>query len=310
MRNVTERIAALSPDQQAMLLQRLKPNSHHLIANQLRAPSVLEDRYPSPADAWIVRYRPNAQARLRLFCFSYAGGGASVFRPWLDLLPPEVEICGIQLPGREHRLAEPAYRRIGPLVQAAAGALYPYLDRPFAFYGHSMGALVSFELARQLRRTHDRHPIRLFLAAYRAPQLPNPHIKIYHLPSEVFKVVLRADGIPERILQNEELMQAMLPTLRADFELCDTYTYKEEPPLDCPFSIFGGLEDVRVRATDLEGWHIHSNVSCSLSLLAGSHFFIHSAQDLLLAAICQDLEAHLGVGGTDARKKFAKVNNV
>src|SRR5207249_7884779 len=147
----------------------------------------------------------------------------------------------------------------------------------------------SFELARQLRRTHDKHPVRLCLAAYRAPQLPNPNIKIYHLPSEVFKVVLRADGIPEKILQNEELMQAMLPTLRADFELCDSYRYTEEPPLECPFSIFGGLEDVRVGAADLEAWRIHSSVPSNFSMLPGSHFFLHSAQDLLLAAIAQDL---------------------
>ena len=163
----------------------------------------------------------------------------------------------------------------------------------FAFFGHSMGALVSFELARQLRRTHDKHPVRLCLAAYRAPQLPNPNIKIYHLPSEVFKVVLRADGIPEKVLQNEELMQALLPIIRADYELCDTYIYREEPPLECPFSIFGGLEDVRISTADLEAWRIHSSAPSSLSLLPGPHLFLHSAQDLLLAEISQALELQM-----------------
>ena len=281
MTDITERIVALPPDKQAILLQRLKQKTGQSVA----APPSLQ----ISSDGWIVRYRQNARAPLRLFCFSYAGGGASVFRPWADILPSGVEVCCIQLPGHEFRLGEPAYTRLVPLVQALADAIHPYLDRPFAFFGHSMGALISFELARQLRRTHDKHPVRLCLAAYRAPQLPNPNIKIYHLPSEVFKVVLRADGIPEKILQNEELMQAMLPTLRADFELCDTYRYTEEPPLECPFSIFGGLEDVRVGATDLEAWRIHSSVPCNFSMLPGSHFFLHSAQDLLLAAIAQDL---------------------
>lgn len=281
MTDIHERIAALPPDKRAVLLQRLKQKTGQSVAD---APSL-----QTSSDGWIVRYRQNEQASLRLFCFSYAGGGASVFRPWADLLPSGVEVCCIQLPGHEYRLGEPAYTRLTLLVKELADAIYPYLDRPFAFFGHSMGALVSFELARQLRRTHDRHPVRLCLAAYRAPQLPNPNIKIYHLPSEVFKVVLRADGIPERILQNEELMQAMLPTLRADFELCDTYRYTDEPPLACPFSLFGGLEDVRVGAADLEAWRIHSSVPSNFLQLPGSHFFLHSAQDLLLAAIVQDL---------------------
>lgn len=280
MKNVSQRIAALPPEKQTMLRQRLQqtvvPQSGAMLAQ-------------AASDPWIIRYRQNAQASLRLFCFSYAGGGASVFRSWADFLPQEVEVCAIQLPGREYRIGEPAYRRLGPLVQALSEAIAPYLDRPFAFFGHSMGALVSFELARHLRRTQQRQPICLFLAAYRAPQLPNPNIKIYHLPQEVFKVVLRAEGIPEMVLQNDELMQAMLPTLRADFELCDTYEYQEEAPLWCPISIFGGQEDVRISMSDLEAWSIHSDVAWSLTMLPGSHFFLHSAQDLLLAALSQNL---------------------
>jgi medium-chain acyl-[acyl-carrier-protein] hydrolase len=285
MKDVSERIAALSPDKQATLLRMLKQKSGPSVSDQ---PPV-----QAASDRWIVRYRPNEQAKLRLFCIPYAGGGASIFHAWPDGLPADVEVCGIQLPGRESRLRERAYVRIAPLIEALADALVPYLDRPFAFYGHSMGALISFELARHLRSTYNKLPFCLYLGAYRAPQLPNPNIKIYHLPSEVFKVVLRADGIPETILQNEELMQAMQPTLRADFELCDTYEYREELPLACPFLIFGGLEDVRVKAADLEPWLVHSSAARNLSLLPGSHFFLHSAQDLLLAAISQDLKARL-----------------
>jgi surfactin synthase thioesterase subunit len=285
MTDINERIAALPADKRAILLQRLKQKSGPPMSDPLLS--------HASSDGWVIRYRQNEEAPLRLFCFSYAGGGASVFRSWVDALPAGVEVCCIQLPGHESRLSEPAYTRLTPLVQTLADVIYPYLDRPFAFYGHSMGALVSFELARQLRRTHDKHPIRLCLAAFRAPQLENPNIKIYHLPTEVFKVVLRADGIPEKVLQNEELMQAMLPIIRADYELCDTYIYREEPPLACPFSIFGGQEDVRISAADLEAWRIHSSAPSSLSLLPGSHLFLHSAQDLLLAEIARALELQM-----------------
>lgn len=284
MNDVSRRIAALPPGKQIQLLQHLKQKAH---PSTLDAPLL-----QAPADEWIVRYQPNDQARLRLFCFPYAGGGASIFRTWPGGLPSDVEVCGVQLPGHETRLGSTAHTRITPLIQGLAQAIAPYLDRPFAFYGHSMGALLSFELARHLRRTSGKLPFCLYLGAYRAPQLPNPNIKIYHLPEEVFKVVLRADGIPEMILQNEELMQVMLPTLRADFELCDTYEYKEEPPLACPLALFGGLEDVRVSASDLAAWPTHSSAKCSLAMLPGSHFFLHSAQPQLLARISQDLVLH------------------
>lgn len=273
MEPVNERIAALPAEKQAELLRRLRQRQ--------------EAKSP---DRWIVSHRPNADARLRLFCFSYAGGGASVFRSWGEALAPDVEVFAVQPPGRESRVAEPAYKRIGPLIADLSEAIGPYLDRPFAFYGHSMGALVAFELARHLRRAGQPEPSRLMLAAYRAPQLPNPNIKIYHLPDEVLKVVLQTDGTPARILQNDQLMQAMLPTLRADFELCDTYEYSPAAPLSCPIAIFGGLEDVRISASDQEGWRIHSDTDCSFTRLPGGHFFVHSAQDLLLAAVAQELE--------------------
>ncbi len=282
MKDVSKRIAALSEEQRIALLQHLRQRTTQVETHtEMCVPS---------ADPWVLRYRPNDQARLRLFCFPYAGGRASIFRPWLDNLPEEVELCSIQLPGREERLGDPPYKRLVPLVRDLSEALAPYLDRPFAFYGHSMGALVSFEVARLLRRSYNRHPIAMHLAAFRAPQLPNPNIRIYHLPTEVFKVVLRADGISETILQSEELMQLMLPTLRADYEVCDTYEYHEEPPLACPFYLYGGLEDVRVREADLAGWPMHTSGPWHLSLLPGSHLFLHGAQDQLLAEICSSLE--------------------
>ncbi|WBC14938.1 alpha/beta fold hydrolase [Micromonospora sp. WMMA1998] len=284
---LTQRIAELPAEKQAALLQRLQRR------RGVAPPDAASDR-------WFFRRRPDPQARMRLFCFPYAGGGAGVFRTWTDELPPDVEVLAAQLPGREARVGEKPFTRIGPLVDALATAIRPHLDRPFMFFGHSMGALVAFELARHLRREHLPQPDRLMLAAYRAPQLPNPNIKIYHLPDEVLKVVLQTDGTPQRILQNDELMRAMLPTLRADFELCDTYEYREEPPLDYPLSIFGGTEDVRISAGDLDGWRAHAGAGCTFTRVPGGHFFVHSAQDLLLAAIAEVLDGGRSAPGRPA----------
>jgi medium-chain acyl-[acyl-carrier-protein] hydrolase len=284
-----DRIAALSPYKQKMLLQQLK---------QKTAPQVNPPLSPhSTADGWIFQYKRSPQAPFRLFCFPYAGGVASLFRPWSDALWPEVEICCIQLPGRENRVAEPPYTRMAPLVQTLAQAIHPYLDKPFGFFGHSMGALISFELARQLRRRNDRLPVRLCIAAHGAPHLlvPSTRQMMNCLPPEMFKEVLRYEGVSEHVLQNEVLMQSLLPTLQADFELCDTYVYTDEPPLESPFSIFGGLQDTRTSIASLEAWRTQSSKACSLRMLPGSHFFLHSAQDLLLAGISQDLATQVHV---------------
>ncbi|MEU8238200.1 alpha/beta fold hydrolase [Actinoplanes missouriensis] len=268
-----ERIARLPVDKRAQLVARLRGNTGH-------------------AAPWFLPFSRGEAARARLFCFSYAGGGASMFRGWRDALPGGVDIRAAQLPGRENRVGEPPARRIGPLVDALHEAITPYLDLPYAFYGHSMGALVAFELARRLRRAGAPEPAHLFLAAFRAPQLPNPNIKIHHLPDEVLKTVLRTEGTPQHVLDNEELMRALLPTLRADIELCDTYEYRTEPALATPITVFGGHQDVRVSRSDLEPWQAQAAGPFRLVMLPGSHFFLHSAQDLLLDDIVRSWKGH------------------
>lgn len=267
-------------------LAHLPPEHRAQLAERLRRGRARE----RPAPDWFVR-RGSTDPALRLFCFSYAGGGATVFRSWNDHLPGSVEVCSIQLPGREHRVGELSYRRLRPLVTDLQAAIVPLLDRPFALFGHSMGALIAFELARQLRRTGLPQPEHLFLGAFRAPQLPNPNIRIYRLPDEVLKTVLAKEGTPPDVLDSDELMRALLPMLRADFELCDTYEYAAEAPLPVPMSIFGGLHDVRVGRADLEQWNVQADGEFSLSMLPGSHFFIHGSRDLLLARLTAKLES-------------------
>jgi medium-chain acyl-[acyl-carrier-protein] hydrolase len=241
-------------------------------------------------DSWIACCKPNPQARLRLFCFPYAGTGASIFRTWSDGLPADVEVCPVQFSGRGTRLMETPFTQLAPLVQALAQALVPLLDKPFAFFGHSLGALVGFELVRQLRRQSGVQPVRLFVSADRAPQIPRRGQLIHALPEGEFLVELRRlNGIPGKVLEDVELMQIMLPVLRADLAVYETYVYATEPPLNCPISTFGGLQDHRVGRGDLEAWRDQTSGSFSLRMFPGDHFFLNTTQPLLLQALSQEL---------------------
>jgi medium-chain acyl-[acyl-carrier-protein] hydrolase len=205
----------------------------------------------------------------------------------------------IELPGHGLRLQEPAFDRLEPLVQNLAGAILPKLNLPFAFFGHSMGGLISFELARLLRRHDGRSPVHLLISGWRAPQVPNLNPPRYNLPEPAFITALqRLNGIPQAVLENSELMQLLLPTLRADFSVVETSSYLPELPLDCPITVFGGLDDPETSVDLLQAWQEQTSQTFRLSLLPGDHFFLHSAQtDLprLLQQILLEVVASLDV---------------
>lgn len=241
---------------------------------------------------WIVHTKEHP--RLRLFCLPYAGGGASAFRLWGERLPWEVEVCPVYLPGREHRLREPAFTRLTLLVEALAEELWPALDVPFALFGHSMGALISFELTRYLRRNALPMPVQLFVSAHRGPQLPMRRAPAHNLPDdELIDLLRRFGGTPQAVLQHAELMQVMLPILRADFELCETYSYQPEAPLECAISVFGGEQDTQVNVQELQAWRQQTRKSLTVRMFPGDHFFLHGQQDLLLQTLAQQLGAML-----------------
>jgi surfactin synthase thioesterase subunit len=234
--------------------------------------------------------KPNPLTRLRLFCFPHAGASALIYRSWQDGLPADIEVCPIQLPGRGTRMMERPFTQLAPLVEVLARALAPLLDMPFAFFGHSLGALVSFELALRIRREYGRHPVRLLVSAARAPQFPHLRSPIHALPEKEFLAeVRRLNGTPGELLDHKELMEIMLPLLRADFEVYETYSYSNETPLSCPISAFGGLQDQRVNDRDLLGWRAQTNGAFSLRMLPGDHFFLRDP--LLLSVLSDELES-------------------
>jgi medium-chain acyl-[acyl-carrier-protein] hydrolase len=241
-------------------------------------------------NTWLTCSQPNPEAKLRLFCFHYAGGGSLIFRNWLYYFSSSIEVCAVELPGRGKRLREPAYTKMKPLIQALSLALYSYLDKPFVFFGHSMGGLVSFELARQLRREYDLTPQHLFVSGCRSPQIPAPDAPIHQLSnSEFIEELRRYNGTPEAILQNQELMDLLLPCLRADFAVLETYNYQSEPPFNCGITAFSASEDQQVSQAEMLAWEYQTTADFCLQTVPGDHFFIHSHQSLLLQLLSQEM---------------------
>jgi medium-chain acyl-[acyl-carrier-protein] hydrolase len=242
-------------------------------------------------DPWVQITRPNPRAALRLFCFPYAGGAAPIYRSWPESLPESVEICAVQPPGRERRLHEKPFSNLLAMVDAAGPALRPYFDRPFAFFGHSMGAWISFELIRYLRRENLPQPMRLFASGCPAPHITNRSAITYNLPQEEFLRELRQlKGTPNEAFEDPSLMELMLPLLRADFAVTGTYIFAEGKPLDIPITVFGGIEDDHITQPDLEAWQRHTSRAFSLQMFAGDHFFIHSAQSELLNILSREVD--------------------
>ena len=239
---------------------------------------------------WVTRPGLDASSGLRLFCFPYAGGSPLVFRGWADDLPKAVEVCPVHLPGRGIRLAEPPFTQMPPLVETVAAALLPYTDRPFAFFGHSMGALISFELARLLRGRHGVEPAHVFVSGCSAPQIPDAIPRLSNLPEpEFLQELRRLNGTPKELFEHTELLRLIVPVLRADFSVCESHVYTDARPLDCPISVFGGLQDAATRRDQLEAWHCHTSARFSLQMFPGDHFFLHTSRPLLLRALSSQL---------------------
>ncbi len=246
--------------------------------------------YNLNSSKWIIFPQPVPEAKLRLFCFPYAGRGAGIFRNWQRELPDTIEICAVQLPGREERLREPLFSRFSPLINTLSQVLLPHLERPFAFFGHSLGALICFELARELRRQKASLPQKLIVSGRRAPQIPDSDSPESQLPEPEFIERLRLyNGTPAEVLQNPELLAIYLPILRADLAVIETYTYVTEKPLNCSLFCYGGINDPETTRNELVSWKEHTQKDFRIRMFPGNHFFLNQERKLVLQYIAKDL---------------------
>ena len=256
-----------------------------------RNPSIVQPRSKAPslhsAD-WFVRHNPTPQPQRRLFCFPYGGGNAATYHNWSQYLPTNVELCAIQLPGRSNRLHEQPYIALPELITTLAHVIEPLLDMPYTLFGHSLGALLAFELTRELRRRNQRAPEHLFISARLAPQLPLPPTQhLATLSDHDFVTTLKSQwgGIPTEMSENSTLMQLMLPTVRADFELFQSYRYTDELPLNTPITVFGGLHDQNVSKNELLCWQAQTTQAFAITCFEGGHFYLHDNEAALVEQV-------------------------
>lgn len=236
-----------------------------------------------------------------LLCFPYAGGSAMrIYREWVRPLAGTAEVVPVELPGRGARLGEALLTRVDELADDALRTVLPRLDRPYALFGHSLGALVAFELARKLEHRHARPALHLFVSGHEAPHLNLQKHNDYLLPSAEFKARLRElAGTPEEVLAEEELLELLVPIIRADFEAADTYTYRAAPPLSCPMTVYGGTDDPEAPPDTLPEWAQQTQAVTEVRVLPGNHFFLHHQQSRLLSGVGDDLSvARSGVAAS------------
>jgi len=267
------------------------------LAERIDPLSMRQTSVPKRQSAVMVRPMPSESAGMRLFCFPYAGGGASVYSSWLERLPPDVELCLVQLPGRENRIEDPPFFDMESLIVALGDELKPLLDRPFAFFGHSLGALISFELASWLGSRNEPSPVHLFVSGYGDPRQPLaiPGMDLVETNDEASLISLLQDfkGTPPEVLGHRDLLRQVLPAVRADFAIASKYRFAPREPLTCDITAFGGDADDLVPVGQFSGWKDLTRGTFKLRIMPGDHFFLRSNRAQLIAMLVDSLRMAL-----------------
>lgn len=246
-------------------------------------------RLQTTSDPWVVTDAIYHQNKLSLICLHHAGGDANIFQPWLEFLPSWIRLVAINLPGRSTLFTQQPYTDLNQLLPDLAARIKPWMNNNYVLFGHSLGALLAFELARCGNIYHYQQPKHLFLAGRESPRLPED--KMDHLlPDEEFIQVLRdKEGTPEEILKNHELMQLLLPIIRADFQVAETYRYQSENLLNCPISVFSGTEE-EPSDDEFIAWKDETTGDFEFKRLPGGHFFVQTQFKFIIDLIVKSLQ--------------------
>jgi surfactin synthase thioesterase subunit len=249
----------------------------------------------NPADAkWLLTWKKNPQSQLRLFCFPFAGGGGYLYKPWAMSLPSSIDLYAVQIPGRENRVSEPPIIDMDQLVNNLVEALTPFLQTPFAFFGHSLGGIIAFAVCRELRRRNEPLPAHLFVSCVAAPHLGYTRLRHLSSDQDLLMELCQLGGTPQQVLADPDMRAMMLRLLRADFTLLETRKYAEEQPLNCPITAFGSDEDRFVSIEEVASWQVHTSKSFHTHCFPGGHFYLKdpSISKELLREIAATLIPH------------------
>jgi pyochelin biosynthetic protein PchC len=237
---------------------------------------------------WIRGYR-RVPGGVPLFCFPHAGGAASYFHPWSAALAPGIEVLAVQYPGREDRAAEPCLTTVADLADQIHAALGPSLPGTFAFFGHSMGAILAFEVARRITREQGRGPAHLFVSGRPAPPRYR-HRNLHRAGNPALIAELRSlGGTDPRILQASDVLDLILPTMRADYTASETYRFDPGPPLSCDLTAMTGDRDATNTTQDAAAWSAHTTGTFHLQVYPGGHFYLDDCRTQVLKLISSAL---------------------
>lgn len=240
---------------------------------------------------WFNTYGLPQGARKRIFAFPHSGAGSSFYHQWaMNFDKDDIDFLGIQLPGRESRFQEVPFSSIESLLHNLSIAIKPLLDKPYVLFGHSLGALIAYELCRKLHQEGFLLPRRLYVSGFRSPELPNPNLELHELPDDQITEALKTyAGTPNEILLNRELMQIFLPLLRADFRLHETWSYEASVPLPCPITALSGKQDCITLPTSMYNWEAQTSSLFEHYIYSGDHFFLNQHQQDIIQHIYREL---------------------
>lgn len=249
--------------------------------------------FTSPSDTWVRRFQPEPHSNVRLICFPHAGGSASYYRPFTESLSPQVEVLSIQYPGRQERFQEKLIDNIPELADEACRALLPWCDRPFALFGHSMGAIAAFEVARRLRH-RGVNPLSVFASGARAPSRPAPEILHALDQNDLVAELCRMGGTDPELLADKDVQDLILPITRADMKALETYVYADGTTLDCPIWALVGADDPQTPIEDAVAWREFTASDFKLQIFPGGHFYLGDYRGDVLATVSAALRWFTG----------------